>query len=136
MAAFRMAKINKQLQREISLLLANRIKKEAARDVIITGVECSRDLERAKVFFTALEPKKRRGMLDELQSVKGALRTMLGQAVQLRRVPDLEFVIDKSSDYGAKIDDILDKLGLNSGTEAESELENEPDEFDEPDELD
>ena len=135
MAAFRMARINKQLQREISLLLANRIKKEAARDVIITGVECSRDLERAKVFFTAMEPKKRRGMLDELQSVKGALRTMLSQTVQLRRVPDLEFVIDKSSDYGAKIDGILDKLGLNADseqeTETEPEQENEPDEPDE-----
>ena len=55
LGTFRMARINKQLQREISLLLESRIKKEAVKDAIITGVECSRDLEAAKVYFTQLE---------------------------------------------------------------------------------
>ena len=59
MSSFRMARINKQLQREIALLLEQRIKNEAVKDAIITGVECSRDLEHARVFFTALSLEKR-----------------------------------------------------------------------------
>ena len=107
-----MARINKQLQREISLLLESRIKNESVKDAIITGVECSRDLERARVFFTALNPDRRPALLEELQNIRGALRTLLGQAVRLRHIPALEFLIDGSVDYGRRIDGILEGLGM------------------------
>ncbi|MCR4819248.1 MAG: 30S ribosome-binding factor RbfA [Fretibacterium sp.] len=114
MATFRMARINKQLQREISLLLGERIKKETVKDAIITGVDCTRDLEHARVFFTALAPQRRSALLEELQSVGGVLRTLLGQSMRLRQIPVLEFVMDESADYGEKIDSILARLGMNS----------------------
>lgn len=114
MGTFRMARINKQLQREISLLLESRIKKEAVKDAIITGVECSRDLEAAKVYFTALIPERRGELCEELASVRGALRTLLGQVLKLRRIPSLDFVPDESADYGERIDSILNRLGMDS----------------------
>ena len=109
----RMSRINKQLQREIALIIETQIKKESVKSAIITGVECTKDLERAKVFFTALEARKCPGILKDLNEIKGAVRGLLGQTIKLRRVPSLEFIIDKSSEYGAKIDKILDSLGLN-----------------------
>lgn len=110
----RMSRINKQLQREIALILEGRIKKESVKGTIITGVDCSKDLEKARVYFTALESRKRPGILKELNEIKGAVRGLLGQTIKLRRVPALEFVIDTSEDYGAKIDKILDGLGFSS----------------------
>ena len=107
-----MARINKQLQREIALIFESQIKKESLKPIIITGVECSKDLERAKVYFTALEARKRPGILKDLEEVKGAVRGLLGRTIKLRRIPALEFVIDTSEDYGAKIDAILDGLGF------------------------
>jgi len=109
-----MARINKQLQREIALLLEHRIKNEAVKDAIITGVECSRDLEQARVFFTAVDPDRRAALQEELQGVKGALRTLLGQVLTLRHIPALDFVPDRSVDYGERIDEILHRLGLDS----------------------
>ena len=109
-----MARINKQLQREIALLLEHRIKNEAVKDAIITGVECSRDLEQARVFFTAVDPDRRAALLEELQGVKGVLRTLLGQVLTLRHIPALDFVPDRSVDYGERIDGILHRLGLDS----------------------
>ena len=106
----RMSRINKQLQREIAMIIESRIKKESVKGTIITGVECSKDLERAKVYFTALEARKCPGILADLNEIKGAIRGMLGQTIKLRRVPALEFIIDKSSVYGAKIDKILDNI--------------------------
>ncbi|MBR1486997.1 MAG: 30S ribosome-binding factor RbfA [Synergistaceae bacterium] len=106
----RMSRINKQLQREIALIIETQIQKESVKTAIITGVECTKDLERARVYFTALEARKCPGILKDLNEIKGAIRGMLGQSIKLRRVPALEFVIDKSSDYGAKIDKILDSL--------------------------
>lgn len=121
-----MARINKQLQREIALLLEQRIKNEAVKDAIVTGVECSRDLEHARVFFTALDPDRRAALLEELQSVKGAVRTLLGQVLTLRHIPDLEFVVDRSVDYGEKIDGILHRLGLDSVPEKGAEVLDDP----------
>lgn len=108
----RMSKINRQLQREIALIIETKIKKQSVKGTIITGVECTKDLEKAKVFFTALQAYKRPGILKELTEIKGVIRGLLGQTIKLRRVPALEFVIDTSEDYGAKIDKILDSLGF------------------------
>jgi ribosome-binding factor A len=109
-----MARINKQLQREISLLLEQRVKSDVARNAIVTGVECARDLEFARVYFTTLDASTREAVLAELQNVKGAIRSMLGQILKLRHIPALEFVIDRSLDYGEHIDGLLHKLGLDS----------------------
>ena len=51
MTNYRMQRINKQLQREISMLLEYKIKNETAKEAIITEVECSKDLEFAVVYF-------------------------------------------------------------------------------------
>ena len=119
----RMSRINKQLQREIALIIENKIQKESVKGTIITGVECTKDLERARVYFTALEARKCPGILKDLTEVKGAIRGMLGQSIKLRRVPALEFIIDKSSDYGAKIDKILDSLTYSYTDEKENDDE-------------
>ena len=110
--SLRMSRINKELQRELALIFESRIKKESVKTIIITGVECTKDLERAKVYFTALEARKCPGILRDLNEIKGAVRGLLGQSVKLRKIPALEFVIDTSSAYGAKIDAILDSLGF------------------------
>ncbi|MBR0152132.1 MAG: 30S ribosome-binding factor RbfA [Synergistaceae bacterium] len=110
----RISRINKEIQRELALIFESRIKKNSVRGIIITGVECTKDLERARVYFTALEARKCPGILRELNEIKGAVRGLLGQTLKLRKVPALEFVIDTSSEYGAKIDAILDKLGFSS----------------------
>lgn len=112
MSNFRMDRINKQLQREIALILGKRVKNKQVQDVIITGVDCARDLERAKVFFTALDVSRRKTLLRDLIEIKGVIRSMLGGTMRLRRVPSLEFRIDESADYGSRIDSILDGLSL------------------------
>jgi len=107
-----MPRVNKLLQREISLMLEQRVKNDIARNAVITDVECSRDLELAHVYFTTVDASMREPVLAELQSVKGALRSMLGEVLTLRHIPALEFVVDRSVDYGEHIDGILYKLGL------------------------
>ena len=46
--------------------------------------------------------------------MKGVLRTLLGQVLTLRHIPALDFVPDRSVDYGERIDGILHRLGLDS----------------------
>lgn len=110
MTTFRMQRINKQIQREISLMLGNHIKNETAKMAIITDVDCSRDLERAKVYFTTLDPSDRERVGEALLCAAGAMRSHLGKLLAIRQVPSLSFHIDSSADYGQSIDLILDSL--------------------------
>lgn len=125
-----MARVNKLLQREISLLLEQRVKNDLARNAIITEVNCSRDLELARVYFTTVNASIRDSVLAELVNVKGALRSMLGQVLTLRHIPALEFIIDRSAGYGERIDGILYKLGLDAAKTVE-ETEDDSEEYDE-----
>ena len=125
-STYRMARINKLLQREISLMLEQRVKNDLARNAVITDVECSRDLELARVYFTTVNASMREPVLAELRNIKGALRSMLGQVLTLRHIPALEFVVDQSLDYGERIDGILRKLGLD-----DINIENDRDKDDE-----
>jgi ribosome-binding factor A len=120
-----MPRINKLLQREISLLLEQRVKNDVARNAVITDVECSRDLEFARVYFTTVDASMRDPVLAELRNVKGALRSMLGQVLTLRHIPALDFVVDPSPDYGERIDGILHKLGLDAVKTEDESLEDD-----------
>ena len=127
-STYRMARVNKLLQREISLMLEHRVKNDVVRNAVITDVECSRDLEFARVYFTTVDVSMRDPVLAELRNVKGALRSMLGQVLTLRHIPSLEFIVDRSPDYGERIDGILHKLGLD---EISVESESDGDEYEE-----
>jgi len=122
MTTFRMQRINKQMQREISLLLKMRVKNETAKKAVITEVDCSRDLEQAKVFFTTVDPEERDDVKKALSSVAGALRSLLGKQMKLRQIPVLEFFLD-TSEYGRVMDRLLDSLKTEGSGEELSEGE-------------
>ncbi len=111
-----MERINKELQREISKLLEFTVKVEDAKKAVITGVDCSRDLKIAKVYFTTIIPEDRRGVSEALKKVNTFLRTSIAQTLRMRTVPKLSFVYDASGDYGRSIDVLLDRaIGLTKG---------------------
>lgn len=110
MTTFRMQRINKQIQREVSLLLELRIKNETAKKAIITDVDCSRDLEHAKVYFTTVDRSEREEVGKTLGMVAGALRSQLGKLLTIRQIPALSFFFDTSEEYGRSIDVLLDSL--------------------------
>lgn len=121
MTTFRMQRINKQIQREVSLLLELRIKNETAKKAIITAVDCSRDLEHAKVYFTAVDPSEREEVGKALGTVAGALRSQLGKLLTIRQIPALSFILDTSEEYGRSIDVLLDSLKTDEAGRVEDE---------------
>jgi len=110
MTSYRIQRINKQLQREIALLLEFRIKNEMVKSAIITGVECSRDLQQAYVYFTTVSEENRNAVLKELQHLAGPLRSIMGKNLHLRQIPELHFRLDTSEQYGRHIDQLLDRI--------------------------
>ncbi len=109
MAGFRMERINKELQRELSKLIEFTVKVDDAKKAVITGVDCSRDLKVAKVYFTTIVPEDRKAVSESLKKVSTFLRTSIAKTIRMRTVPRLLFVYDASGDYGRSIDVLLDK---------------------------
>jgi len=116
------------------MLLQARIKNEWAKKAIITGVECSRDLGFAKVYFTTIDPSDQEGVKTGLESVEGLLRGILGKEMRLRTIPEFRFIIDLSEKKARVLDAVLDRLkaenplDANVGTESESDAEDKEDE--------
>ena len=107
MTTFRIQRINKQIQRDLSIFLETKVRNDLAKQAIITGVNCSRDLRYAKVYFTSLDPESRESVHKALQEIAGLLRSLLAQSLPLRLIPELSFFLDTSEEYGRRIDSLL-----------------------------
>lgn len=76
--------------------------------ITITGVEITDDLRFATVFFSAMGDKaKEEESLIGLQRAAGYIKKRLGKELRLRYIPQLVFRVDRSFEYGSKIDRLL-----------------------------
>jgi len=76
--------------------------------VTITGVDMSPDLRHANIYVTTHGGEERyREVIAGLDSAKGRIRTLLGQTLVMRYVPELHFRIDPSVDDALRIGEAI-----------------------------
>lgn len=118
----RQRRVAEQIHRDLSLLLMREVRDPRLEDVTITEVRVSPDLLIARVFFTVLgEEEDRQEAKAGLGSAAGFLRTQLAQGLRLRNVPELIFELDRSAEYGQRIEDLLAQIAAEGPTEDGSE---------------
>ncbi len=104
-------RVSDVLHREICRLLFKEVKDPRLGFITVTGVEVSRDLKLAKVFYTLLgSPDQAQESSRALQRITPFIRKQLGKVLHMRSIPDISFRYDHSLEYGTKIDRILDSL--------------------------
>lgn len=101
-------RINNILHRELSYILANEVKDNHIKFVTVTECRVTSDLSFAKVYFTVLENKEE--TIKALKNAKGFIRKTLADRVDLRHIPELEFVYDDSIEYGKRIEDKIKEI--------------------------
>lgn len=110
----KLERVNSELQRQISKIIATDIKDPRVQNGIIsvTKVKTTPDLKYAKVYISvyADSDEKKKEAFDTVVRSRVFIRNMLKDAVQMRLIPELNFVIDDSLDYGMKIDKILSEM--------------------------
>jgi ribosome-binding factor A len=85
--------------------------------VTITGVDVTPDLLLARVHFTVLgDEDAQQEALVGFERAGGFLRTELAGRVRMRFVPELDFKLDKSAEYGRRIDELLEQAEESSDT--------------------
>ena len=108
MSSYRPERVGEQIHKEIAHLMMHGIKDPRVTPVIITGVNVSRDLSLAKVYFTVTDEQTERKDAERgLKSVAPYVRRQLGQLMRMRFIPEIRFEYDSSISYGQKIDDLL-----------------------------
>jgi len=118
-----MGRINSQLQREISLILSREVRDEKLAEVIVTSVECSKDLKYAKVYYTTLREEGRAEIAKLLEKVSGYVRSLLGRVLPYRTVPELTFRFDDSEELAREMDRVLDRISAELPPEESGEAE-------------
>ncbi len=111
MSSARPERVQEALRQEISRIVQTEIKDPRLGFLTITGVELTRDLRYARVYFSVLgEEKGKKLALKGLNSAKGYIKGLLSDRIKLRYMPNLEFKIDESLEYTNRILDILNKI--------------------------
>lgn len=103
-------RIASMLEREISYILMMEVKNQDIKFVTVTGVKLSSDLSYAKVYVTVLDDAKKDVTMKALKDASGFIRHELFDRVDIRHIPELEFVYDESIEYGKKIEDIIEDI--------------------------
>lgn len=103
-------RIASQMVKEISYILATEVKDNDIRFVTVTDVKVTNDLSFAKVYVTVLKDDKREETLKALRSASGFIRKTLADRLEIRHIPELEFVYDESIEYGKKIENIIENI--------------------------
>ena len=112
-------RVSDLLKKEISQMLLKEVKDPHIGFMTITGVEVSKDLHVAKVFYTILGDEKQASeSAQALSRVSPFIKRQLGKRLRMRYIPDIIFRYDHSLEYGAKIDTILDHLKDSDETES------------------
>ena len=104
-------RINSNIQRELSYILANEVKNPNIKFVTITYCDVTSDLSYARVYFTTMSEVNE--TLKGLKSAKGFIRKTLADRIELRHIPDLEFIYDESIEYGKRIEEKIKEINEN-----------------------
>ncbi len=105
----RRRRIEAEIQRVLSEVIAREVKDPRVGSVTITGVRMAPDMGGARVYFMPFaslsEPEEVRAGLTH---AGGFLRGEVGRRLRLRHAPRLEFVFDDTADRAAHLTGLID----------------------------
>ena len=133
----RLNRINDLVQKELMDILKRESNDPRLNNLNVTGVEVSRDLSVAKIYYTDFisvgyvklsesseseensdknsdNNLKRKSVKKALDKASGFLRRELARRCDLRKTPELRFIYDKSIDQGSNIEGILRSVNKGS----------------------
>jgi ribosome-binding factor A len=103
-------------------LLQTQLNDPRLEGVTITQVTVTPDTTRADVYYSVLGDEEARQIAQQgLESAAGRLRREVGARTRLRNTPVLVFHWDPSLEYGERIEQLLDELGLGQEDETEAQ---------------
>jgi len=117
MSVQRTERLGEEIRKEISRILRDEVKDPRISTMAsIVKVEVTRDLRYAKIYVSVLgSPEEAENTMEGLQSASGYIRRELGRCLQIRYIPQLNFVLDSSIEYSVEIAKKINEIKQNQG---------------------
>lgn len=111
MSASRTERLAEQIKVEASDVLARDVHDPGVGFVTLTRVRVSPDMQVAHIYYTGLgDAAAQRATEKALLRVTPFVRRQLAQRLRLRRVPEIDFVFDKSIAHQARVEELLQEI--------------------------
>lgn len=98
------------LKEEISEIIMRRLKDPRLGFITVVDVSVTDDLKLARVYVSTLKDEEKKNTIEILQSAKSFIRSELSKRLRMKSIPELEFRIDTSIEYGSRIDKLLKEI--------------------------
>ena len=108
MSELRRSRLGEQLRRELSVKLRGLVRDPGLGPLSVTGVDVTADLWLARVYVEAYGTEAEQAeTMAALGRAAPFLRSVLGRGLHIRRMPELRFHRDESTEAGQRIEAIL-----------------------------
>lgn len=108
-------RVGAEIRRELAVLLRDEARDPRLTKVTVQEVRVVRDLSHAKVYFTVMDSAEAKATESALNKASAFLRLGLAEKMNLRVVPRLAFVYDKSIETGNRLSSLIDQAVANDG---------------------
>lgn len=101
----RIDRISEEVKKELSRIIREDVKDPRIGEMAsILRVDVSGDLRHAKVYVSVLgDEEEKASTMEGLDRAAGFIRKELGQALSIRYIPELNFILDTSIEYSVDI---------------------------------
>ncbi|PYU32747.1 MAG: 30S ribosome-binding factor RbfA [Acidobacteria bacterium] len=108
-AGHRHERVAEEIRHEVSAMLAGELKDpRLAGLVTVTEVRVSADLKQARIYVSVMGTQaEQTSTLQGLAAAAGYVRHELTERLQMRRAPEVHFVLDHTEEYGQRIEELL-----------------------------
>jgi len=109
----RIERTDEDIKYYLSKIILEEIKSPKITGIItITSVETTKDLKYSKVYVSIFGTKYTKQVFAELVKSTGYIKKRLGSVLKARAIPDLEFKLDDSMEYGSHMDKVIKELNI------------------------
>jgi len=115
MAGNRILKINSEIQKALSLIIAYKLKDPRLENIFISVIEVdtSTDLSYCKVKVSIYPDNNKQQILNILKSSIPFIRKEIAREIRIRIVPEFHFILDDGINYEDRISKLLKEANKN-----------------------
>lgn len=110
----RARRVAESVKKVVTDFLSRDVSDPSLSGVVITDVEVTADLGiatiKARLFVGGDDAERRRRAMKSLSRAGGRMRKNLGNALRLKRVPELRFVYDLGADASRRVEELLEDI--------------------------
>src|SRR5260370_22028772 len=106
---YRHQRVGEEIKHEVAIMVAGELKDPRIEGLVtITEVRVTPDLKHARVFVSVMGSEaEQKSTIRGLFAAVGYIRFELTERIQLRRAPEIHFILDHSEEYSQRIEELL-----------------------------